>query len=169
MVDAWGVGFVNELDYSKEAAATTAFSHAMSARGLTSVTAPEVLPSLSSAHVLTTKWVDGERLAASAADDVPRLCAVALGGSGVGQRLFARQGSRGLLGDGPGELKGGLSGVDADTEPVLGWCAWLPAGLTGEDADDRVTGGGAVSAGVPRARRAGAQAQEAERKQPVDQ
>jgi hypothetical protein len=28
--------------------------------------------------VLTTKWVDGERLASSAADDVPRLCGVAL-------------------------------------------------------------------------------------------
>ena len=29
-------------------------------------------------HVLTTKWVDGERLATSDAADVPRLCGVAL-------------------------------------------------------------------------------------------
>ena len=45
---------------------------------LGSVFAPEVIASLSSTHVLTTKWVDGERLASSAADDVPRLCGVAL-------------------------------------------------------------------------------------------
>jgi len=78
LVDAWGAGFIDELDYQKEAAATTAFSEAMQKRGLGSVTAPEVVPYLSSAHVLTTKWVDGERLAASGADDVPRLCGVAL-------------------------------------------------------------------------------------------
>lgn len=78
VVDAWGAGFIDELDYRKEAAATTAFSKAMQQRGLGSVTAPEVVPSLSSAHVLTTRWVDGERLAASGADDVPRLCGVAL-------------------------------------------------------------------------------------------
>lgn len=29
-------------------------------------------------HVLTTKWVDGERLVDSDADDVPRLCGIAL-------------------------------------------------------------------------------------------
>merc|ERR1719163_343302 len=78
LVDAWGYGFVNELDYNKEAEATTAFSKAMDRRGLGSVTSPEVVPSLSSTHVLTTKWVDGERLASSDADDVPRLCGVAL-------------------------------------------------------------------------------------------
>ena len=43
-----------------QAAATTAFSAAMAERGLGSVVAPEVLPHLSSMHVLTTKWVDGE-------------------------------------------------------------------------------------------------------------
>ena len=78
LVDTWGTGFVNELDYRKEAAATTAFSAAMRQRGLGAVFAPEVVPSLSSIHVLTTKWVDGERLAASAASDVPRLSGVAL-------------------------------------------------------------------------------------------
>ena len=78
LVDAYADGFVNELDYRREAAATTEFAAAMSARGLGSVTAPEVVDRLSSAHVLTTKWVEGERLAASGADDVPRLCGVAL-------------------------------------------------------------------------------------------
>ncbi|EOD32133.1 hypothetical protein EMIHUDRAFT_63514, partial [Emiliania huxleyi CCMP1516] len=78
LVDAWGTGFVNELDYTMEAAATAEFAEAMAARGLGSVTSPEVVPSLSSTHVLTTKWVEGERLASSNADDVPRLCGVAL-------------------------------------------------------------------------------------------
>jgi len=78
LVDAWGTGFVNELDYVAEAKATTAFSKAMLDRGLGSVFAPEVIESLSSTHVLTTKWVDGERLATSDASDVPRLCGVAL-------------------------------------------------------------------------------------------
>ena len=78
LVDAWGTGFINELDYTREAEATSAFSTAMAQRGLGSVIAPEVVLHLSSTHVLTTKWVDGERLASSAADDVPRLCGVAL-------------------------------------------------------------------------------------------
>jgi predicted unusual protein kinase regulating ubiquinone biosynthesis (AarF/ABC1/UbiB family) len=78
LVDAWGEGFVNELDYRAEAKATTSFSKAMKERGLGSVFAPEVVEELSSIHVLTTKWVDGERLSDSDADDVPRLCGVAL-------------------------------------------------------------------------------------------
>jgi predicted unusual protein kinase regulating ubiquinone biosynthesis (AarF/ABC1/UbiB family) len=78
LVDAWGEGFVNELDYKAEARATTEFSKAMKDRGLGSVFAPEVVEELSSTHVLTTKWVDGERLSSSNADDVPRLCGVAL-------------------------------------------------------------------------------------------
>mmetsp|Transcript_27402 Transcript_27402/g.58185 ORF Transcript_27402/g.58185 Transcript_27402/m.58185 type:complete len:813 (+) Transcript_27402:107-2545(+) len=78
LVDAWGEGFVNELDYRKEARATTEFSKAMKERQLGSVFAPEVVEHLSSTHVLTTKWVDGERLSDSDADDVPRLCGVAL-------------------------------------------------------------------------------------------
>ncbi|KAH8048235.1 hypothetical protein JL722_12639 [Aureococcus anophagefferens] len=71
LVDAWGAGFIDELDYEKEAAATAAFSEAMAARGLNSVFAPEVVEDLSSKHVLTTKWVDGERLSTSDAADVP--------------------------------------------------------------------------------------------------
>ena len=77
LIDAYAVTFVNELDYTREAAATTAFSAAMTECGLGSVTAPEVMPALSSMHVLATKWVDGERLSASDAEDVPRLCGVA--------------------------------------------------------------------------------------------
>ena len=78
LVDAWGTGFIDELDYRAEAKATKAFSKAMEERGLGSVFAPEVVDELSTIHVLTTKWVDGERLVDSDADDVPRLCGVAL-------------------------------------------------------------------------------------------
>jgi len=79
LVDAWGEGFVNELDYRAEANATKAFTKAMDERGLGSVVfAPEVIDQLSSMHVLTTKWVDGERLSTSDESDVPRLCGVAL-------------------------------------------------------------------------------------------
>jgi len=79
LVDVWGEGFVNELDYRKEAQYTKEFSKAMKERGLGSVLfAPEVVEELSTMHVLTTKWVDGERLEQSDADDVPRLCGVAL-------------------------------------------------------------------------------------------
>ena len=79
LVDAWGEGFVNELDYRAEANATKAFTKAMEKRGLSSVVfAPEVIDELCSMHVLTTKWVDGERLSTSNEDDVPRLCGVAL-------------------------------------------------------------------------------------------
>jgi predicted unusual protein kinase regulating ubiquinone biosynthesis (AarF/ABC1/UbiB family) len=79
LVDAWGEGFVNELDYRAEAKATKEFTKAMKECGLGSVVfAPEVIDELSSTHVLTTKWVDGERLSNSDEDDVPRLCGVAL-------------------------------------------------------------------------------------------
>ena len=79
LVDAWGEGFVNELDYRAEAEATKEFTKAMEKCGLGSVVfAPQVIDELSSTHVLTTKWVDGERLSNSDEDDVPRLCGVAL-------------------------------------------------------------------------------------------
>jgi predicted unusual protein kinase regulating ubiquinone biosynthesis (AarF/ABC1/UbiB family) len=79
LIDAWGSGFVNELDYRAEAKATKDFTKAMKERGLDSVVfAPEVMDELSSTHVLVTKWVDGERLSTSNEDDVPRLCGIAL-------------------------------------------------------------------------------------------
>jgi len=79
LVDAWGEGFVNELDYRAEANATKEFTKAMEERGLGSVVfAPTVIEELSSTHVLTTQWVEGERLSESDEEDVPRLCGVAL-------------------------------------------------------------------------------------------
>ena len=43
LVDAWGEGFVNELDYTLEAKATADFSAAMAERSLGSVIAPQVI------------------------------------------------------------------------------------------------------------------------------
>ena len=67
-----------ETDYQYEAANTDAFSAAMERRGLGAVTAPKVVPELSSRRVLVTEWVDGTRLDLDASPDVPRLCGVAI-------------------------------------------------------------------------------------------
>ncbi len=67
LVDEWGERFVDELDYTKEAAAGAAFREAMDARGLRgSVTAAEVVFPLTTRRVLTTAWVEGSRLDAAA-------------------------------------------------------------------------------------------------------
>jgi predicted unusual protein kinase regulating ubiquinone biosynthesis (AarF/ABC1/UbiB family) len=78
LVDEWGRGFVDELDYLREATNGKRFLAAMQARGLDAVTTSEVVDELSSNRILVTKWVDGERLAKSTEDDVGRLCGVAL-------------------------------------------------------------------------------------------
>jgi len=63
LVDEWGRRFTDELDYRLEASRGEAFRVAMAARGLgDSVTAAEVVPSLCTRRVLTTRWVDGCRL-----------------------------------------------------------------------------------------------------------
>ena len=61
-----------------EARATVSFREAMVSRGLAAVTAPAVLPELSTGTILTTAWVEGTRLDLDASPDVPRLCAVAI-------------------------------------------------------------------------------------------
>ena len=79
LVDDWGRGFVDELDYRKEADNTAAFLESLEGTPLCDVvTAPTVVPLLSTGVVLTTEWVDGERLEKSQADDVSKLCGVAL-------------------------------------------------------------------------------------------
>ena len=78
LADEWGRGFIAELDYRQEAAATMRFNTAMQQRGLNAVCAPVVVPEYSTETILTTEWVDGTRLDESDAADVPRLCAVAL-------------------------------------------------------------------------------------------
>jgi predicted unusual protein kinase regulating ubiquinone biosynthesis (AarF/ABC1/UbiB family) len=80
LVDEWGIRFINELDYGQEAAAGEQFRLAMESRpdlaGV--VTTAPVMPSASTRRVLTTGWINGQRLDTSEEGDVPRLCAVAL-------------------------------------------------------------------------------------------
>ena len=78
LVDEWGRGFVNEVDYLAEARNTKVFLRAMEERGLSAVTAPEVVEDLSTSRLLVTEWVEGERLDLDASQDVPRLCGVAV-------------------------------------------------------------------------------------------
>lgn len=78
LANEWGRGFIAELDYQTEAAATTKFNEQMKLRELNAVCAPVVVPEYSSKQVLVTEWVDGTRLDDSLQSDVPRLCSVAL-------------------------------------------------------------------------------------------
>jgi len=78
--DAWGEGFVAELDYAKEAINSELFTSNIAGTPLDGrVFAPRVVSEASRGRVLTTAWVDGERLdQATDPEDVPRLCSVAM-------------------------------------------------------------------------------------------
>ncbi len=63
LVDTWGVRFVDELDYVREAGHAVDFSRAIAETPLSgAVFAPEPLEHLTSRKVLTTTWVEGQRL-----------------------------------------------------------------------------------------------------------
>mmetsp|Transcript_30647 Transcript_30647/g.99664 ORF Transcript_30647/g.99664 Transcript_30647/m.99664 type:complete len:823 (-) Transcript_30647:51-2519(-) len=78
LVDEWGFRFVSELDYLQEAKNGTEFQAAMRARALLNITTPTVVDNLTTSKVLVTEWIEGVRLEESDADDVSRLCGVAL-------------------------------------------------------------------------------------------
>ena len=78
LVDEWGRGFIQEVDYRLEASNTKNFIEAMERRGLVSVTAPAVVENLSGSKVIVTEWIDGTRLDKANTPDVPRLCSVAI-------------------------------------------------------------------------------------------
>ncbi|KAL1524793.1 hypothetical protein AB1Y20_019674 [Prymnesium parvum] len=79
LVDDWGRGFVDELDYTKEADNQRAFIESIKETPLRDVvTAPKVIGDLSTDRVLTTEWIDGERLELSQAEDISKLCGIAL-------------------------------------------------------------------------------------------
>jgi predicted unusual protein kinase regulating ubiquinone biosynthesis (AarF/ABC1/UbiB family) len=89
LVDTWGVRFVDELDYTKEAGHAMSFSDAIAETPLKgAVFAPQPLSQLTTRKVLTTNWVDGKRLdyVADASKDaearrtrrVTQLCGVAM-------------------------------------------------------------------------------------------
>ena len=63
LVDDWGTGFVNELDYIAEADNSEQFMRDMARTPLANVVfAPAVLRNLSTGRVLVTEWIDGDRL-----------------------------------------------------------------------------------------------------------
>ena len=63
IVDAWGVRFVDELDYEREAGHARQFSTSIAETPLSgAVFAPEPLSQLTTRKVLTTTWVEGKRL-----------------------------------------------------------------------------------------------------------
>ena len=79
LVDDWGTGFVNELDYRMEAENAQIFMRSISKSPLAGVVfAPPVVGEFSTGRVLVTEWVQGERLERSSSSDVAQLCAVAM-------------------------------------------------------------------------------------------
>ena len=78
LTDEWGRGFIAELDYLREAESTMRFTEEMKKRNLNAVSAPTVITDYCTEQVLVTEWIDGVRIDRSDADDIPRLCAVAL-------------------------------------------------------------------------------------------
>lgn len=79
MTDDWGMGFVDELDYMKEANNAEVFMASISKTALNGVVfSPAVVKDLSSKRVLVTEWVQGERLDRSSAKDLTSVCAVAM-------------------------------------------------------------------------------------------
>mmetsp|Transcript_6338 Transcript_6338/g.9327 ORF Transcript_6338/g.9327 Transcript_6338/m.9327 type:complete len:893 (-) Transcript_6338:2192-4870(-) len=79
IVDTWGMGFVDELDYVSEAQNAGNFMEGIQKTPLKEVVfAPPVVESLSTGKVLTTEWVVGERLDRSAQADVTVLCSIAM-------------------------------------------------------------------------------------------
>jgi predicted unusual protein kinase regulating ubiquinone biosynthesis (AarF/ABC1/UbiB family) len=79
VVDTWGSGFVDELDYVEEAKNAEVFMEGIQKTPLKDVVfAPPVIGDLSTDKVLTTEWVVGERLDKSEKDDVTVLCSIAM-------------------------------------------------------------------------------------------
>mmetsp|Transcript_22063 Transcript_22063/g.47986 ORF Transcript_22063/g.47986 Transcript_22063/m.47986 type:complete len:908 (+) Transcript_22063:257-2980(+) len=79
VVDTWGSGFVDELDYIEEAINAKSFTEGIEQTPLAGVVfAPPVIDELTTRKILTTEWVVGERLDKSAKEDVSILCSIAM-------------------------------------------------------------------------------------------
>lgn len=79
VVDTWGVGFVDELDYIEEAINGKTFIEGIERTPLSGVVfSPTVVDELTTRKVLTTEWIVGERLDKSAKEDVSILCSIAM-------------------------------------------------------------------------------------------
>lgn len=79
IVDSLGEGFVDELDYRREAENAGIFMESIADTPLKGVVfAPEVVDEASSQRVLTTLWVEGERLEESPKEEISKLCSIAM-------------------------------------------------------------------------------------------
>ncbi|KAK9823974.1 hypothetical protein WJX72_006718 [[Myrmecia] bisecta] len=72
LIDEWAVRFFHELDYEREAISAITFAQQM--ENLEGILVPDVYLDLTSRSVLTTAWVQGEKLSESNASDVRELC-----------------------------------------------------------------------------------------------
>ena len=78
-VDAWGAGFVDELDYLQEAENGKYFMKKIQETPLKDVViAPTVVDDLSTRSVLVTEWIDGQRLDQSSSEDITVLCSICM-------------------------------------------------------------------------------------------
>ncbi|KAL4854874.1 Protein ACTIVITY OF BC1 COMPLEX KINASE 3 [Chlorella vulgaris] len=72
IIDAWAARFLDEMNYTLEAANTRQFAADLAA--LPGVVIPDVIDQGTSEGVLVTSWIEGERLSESSAGDVRELC-----------------------------------------------------------------------------------------------
>lgn len=72
LLDEWAARFFEELDYVREGENGTRFAESMRV-DLPQVVVPRTYAEYTSRRVLTTEWLDGEKLSQSQADDVGRL------------------------------------------------------------------------------------------------
>lgn len=78
-VDAWGIGFIDELDYMQEAANGEKFSELIMGTPLRDVVfAPTVLNEYTTESVLVTQWINGDRLDRSDSKDISVICSIAM-------------------------------------------------------------------------------------------
>lgn len=76
LLDHWAVHFFQELDYIQEAKNAKEFGTSM--KSLTNVVVPKVHMPYTSSKVLTTTWVEGEKLSESEEQDVTKLVSTSL-------------------------------------------------------------------------------------------
>lgn len=69
LLDEWAARFFEELDYVREGANATKFAEQMK-YDLPQVVVPKTYTELTARRVLTTEWLEGEKLSQSKADDV---------------------------------------------------------------------------------------------------
>lgn len=72
LLDEWAARFFDELDYVKEGNNGTNFAEGMK-KDLPQVVVPKVYHEFTTRRVLTTEWLDGEKLSQSKANDVGKL------------------------------------------------------------------------------------------------